>query len=104
MLEAGVDPDTPDRSGWTSLHFAAQEQHAEVARLLLDAGASVDAQDVYGKSPLSVALFNVRDREGDVIRLLLAVGASPDLENASGVSLRDLAERVSNCDLMRFLR
>lgn len=93
-----------DSAGFTALHFAAQQQQDEVARILLEAGAIVDAQDRYGKTPLGVALFNVRDGEGQVVRTLLGAGADPDLENNYGVSPRRLAETVANYDLKRFFQ
>ena len=102
-LAAGADPSSPDKNGYTALHFAAQQGQTDAARLLLEAGAAVDAQDKFGKTALSVALFNVRDGDGDVVRMLLAAGASPDLKNHSGISPRDLAGRVANYDLGRFL-
>ena len=101
-LSAGEDPSTPDSNGYTPLHFAAQQEQLEITQALLDAGATVDAKDRFGKTPLSVALFNVRDGSGDVVRLLLQAGASPDARTASGVSPRDLADRVTNYDLKRF--
>lgn len=75
-----------------------------MARVLLAAGAPVDAQDQYGKTPLSVALFHVRDGDGAVVRVLLSAGADPEVENHYGVSPRRLAETVANYDLMRFFR
>lgn len=101
-LAGGADPSIADGAGWTPLHFAAQSQHAAVARSLIEAGADVDATDSFGKTPLAVALFNVRDGNGEVVKVLLAAGASPDLKNASGISPRDLADRVANYDLNRF--
>lgn len=101
-VERGEDPDVPDKMGWTPLHFAAQSQEPEVASILIHAGATVDARDSYGKTPLAVALFNVKDGPGDVVRVLLEAGASPDAENDSGVSPRALAYRVANYDLKRF--
>ena len=35
--------------GWTSLMYASDNGHADVVRLLLDAGASVDMADEVGK-------------------------------------------------------
>jgi ankyrin repeat protein len=69
---------------------------------LLDAGAAVDARDAVGKTPLAVALFNVRDRGGEVISVLLRASADPDAKNNYGVSARQLAASVANYDLMRF--
>jgi len=41
-IAAGDDPDASDEKGFTTLHFAAQEGAADVARMLLDGGAAVD--------------------------------------------------------------
>lgn len=102
-LRAGAGPGQPDANGWRPLHFAAQGQHADVAEALIRAGADVDAVDAQGRTPLAVALFNVCDGEGHVVRVLLDAGADPDRKNLSDISPRDLAEKVANYDLMRFL-
>ena len=104
LIAHGADVNLVDQAGGhTALHFAAQGQHAETAQALLSAGAEVDARDRFGKTPLSMALFNVRDGDGEVIRVLLASGADPDLENNYGISPRELAETVDNYDLRQFL-
>jgi ankyrin repeat protein len=46
-------------SGWlTPLMFAAREGHVELARLLVDARADIDAGAGDGKTALSIAIFN----------------------------------------------
>ena len=104
MIDAGADPNLADRAGYSPLHFAAQGQHAAVAKALLSAGAIVDAADRFGNAPLWVALFNVGDGDGEVITVLLGAGADPDKEDDSGKSPRWLAETVDNYDLKRFIR
>lgn len=101
-LAAGDPPSLADRAGWTPLHFAAQGQHAEVARVLARAGGAVNARDSYGNTPLWRAVFNSRG-EGYTIKALLAAGADPDLPNDSGVTPRQLAERIANFDVAQFL-
>jgi len=104
LIAQGADVNLVDQAGGhTALHFAAQGQHAETAKALLSAGAQVDARDRFGKTPLSMALLNVRDGDGEVIRVLLASGADPDLKNNYGISPREHAETVDNYDLKRFL-
>jgi uncharacterized protein len=101
------DPDTvnlADSAGFTPLHFAAQGQHAEAARVLIGAGAQVSARNGFGATALWVALMNVRDGDGAVVRVLLDAGANPDAENNHGISARSLAAEVANYDLMRFFR
>jgi ankyrin repeat protein len=104
LQEHGDEVNSADKSGFTALHFAAQEQHAAVAVVLIEAGADLNARNRFGNTPLSVALFAVRDRDGAVVRALLDAGADPDVENNYGVSARGLAETVANFDLMRFFR
>ena len=62
-------------SGWlTPLMLAAREGHADLGRVLLDAGAEVDAAAGDGKTALSLAIFNgnydvaslLVDRKADV--------------------------------------
>jgi uncharacterized protein len=103
LVAGGVDVDLADSAGFTGLHFAAQAQQEMVAEILLHSGASVDARDGHGRTPLWIALFNVRDGDGAVAKTLLAAGADPDVENNHGVSPRKLAETVANYDLKRFL-
>jgi ankyrin repeat protein len=68
-LRDGADPNGRDKDGFTALHLAAQEYAVDVARLLLDSGAEVDAANVHGNTPLFTAVFNSRGR-GELIGLL----------------------------------
>ena len=59
ILAAGADPSAADEDGWTPLHTAAMAGHIDLARRLVEAGASVraNAHGKEGGSPLSYALF-----------------------------------------------
>ena len=57
LLVNGCDPNTTDHAGWSALHFAAQNNDAEIARILLRHGASLSARDNHGNSPLFRAVF-----------------------------------------------
>ncbi|MHC4273664.1 MAG: acyltransferase family protein [Planctomycetota bacterium] len=52
LLEAGADPSAKYRDRNTALHTAAFFGRAEAAARLLDAGADVNARNVYGETPL----------------------------------------------------
>ncbi|MHC4082246.1 MAG: acyltransferase family protein [Planctomycetota bacterium] len=52
LLEAGADPSARYRDRNTALHTAAFFGRAEAAARLLDAGAEVNARNVYGETPL----------------------------------------------------
>ena len=76
LLSSGVQTlllDLPDISGYSPLHAASQEGHAEVARALLSAGARVDMQDNLGCTPLHRA---AGAGHLGVLRALLSGGTS----------------------------
>jgi uncharacterized protein len=66
----GARPAIP--GGKTPLHYAARDGHAEVVRLLLDAGAAIDDRDPNDITPLLLAASN--DRVA-VAKLLVERGA-----------------------------
>jgi uncharacterized protein len=101
LLDAGQDPNTRDNSGWTPLHFAAQMNQLEIAQILISRGASVDAQDCNGNSPLARAVFSSCGK-GGMIGLLRRNGANPNLMNNYGVSPLKLAMQIANYDVKRF--
>ena len=68
LLEHGVQPDRPNKHGWTALHFAASSgsEWATVAEALLDVGASLTA-DNNGWFPIDIA---AESSEGPMLELL----------------------------------
>ena len=71
LISRGVDVNTPVEkfNGRGPLYYAADYGHPEVARVLLDAGARIDAVENHGQSALWVCAFtlvnealNVRNR------------------------------------------
>lgn len=89
LLAQGVDPDGMDpTTRRTGLHAAAEIGDAELVRELLDHGASLQARDARGDSPLHRAALRLRVAAA---RLLLARGAHPSARNARGEQPLDLA-------------
>ncbi|HEX5117633.1 MAG TPA: ankyrin repeat domain-containing protein [Pseudonocardiaceae bacterium] len=83
LLESGFAPADRNGSGEQALHNAAYHGNTEVVRLLLDAGADVDARDArFEATPLAFATVGSGDRDGqpgtwvDTVRLLLDAGAT----------------------------
>ena len=69
ILQAGASPSAGDSIGWTPLHTAGMAGHSDLARRLLEAGASphVGAYGKSGGSPLSYALFYAKAYMGEVL-------------------------------------
>ncbi len=79
-LAAGADVNA-HKSGYlagTPLHHAVRQHAVSMIKLLLDAGADVDARNHDGETPLHKALSGDSVyTETDVIKVLLAAGANP---------------------------
>jgi hypothetical protein len=58
--------------GWTFLHLAALQGHAEVAELLIQSGADLNAKSNDGFTPLKIARDN---RRSGVVAILQKYGA-----------------------------
>ncbi|MFK8055207.1 MAG: ankyrin repeat domain-containing protein [Saprospiraceae bacterium] len=102
-IESGENVNQCDSSGWTALHFAAQNVDVKMGQLLINNRASVDLQDKFGNSPLWRATFSSRG-EGAFITLLLVNGAKRDLKNFSEVPPLDLAKNIDNYDVLQFYK
>src|SRR5437016_2282690 len=51
----GMGSDKVKKTLKTALHWAVSNNHSEVARVLLNAGASLTIPDIDGKTPLAIA-------------------------------------------------
>ena len=90
LLERGADPNRGNDYGWTKLHQAGYSNDCDLARLMLDAGASTDlSARGDGGTPLVAALF---EGHREVAELL---GTQP-------VNLR-VAASLGELELMREL-
>jgi ankyrin repeat protein len=96
LIEAGVDVNARDRRLWTPLHFAARAKSTDCMRVMLRAGAEVDAENDEGVTPLRLTLSS-RPFSKSAIELLISHGADIGHEK-DGVSVREFASRVSHGD------
>jgi len=88
LLDAGVPPNNPDKdTGRTNLTSAAIFGHYDIAAMLIDKGAKVDAADKWGKTPLMYAANN----QPQLVKLLLSHGASFHLRDRNGKTAVDFA-------------
>ena len=101
LIAEGVSVDSADSHGFTSLHLASQEHALEAAAALFDLGATVDATNVFGNTPLFVAVFNSRGRPA-MVDLLRSRGADPLHPNQSGQTPTGLAKLINNYDVAQY--
>ncbi|MFG2988010.1 ankyrin repeat domain-containing protein [Streptomyces sp. NPDC048257] len=84
LLRAGVDPDRADSEGTTPLYEASVSGKAEIARLLLVAGASPNTESsglgAEGTPLCAAACWG----HTEAVRALLAHGADPNLHEDHG--------------------
>jgi len=71
-LRKGGDPDAVDPGGYTALHIAALNGHADVAAELLTARADVEMRDAFGRTALECARKQGRTEVVDLIEARLA--------------------------------
>jgi ankyrin repeat protein/pimeloyl-ACP methyl ester carboxylesterase len=96
MLKRGADPKLRNEVGATALIWAVSD--LEKTRLLLDAGAEVNAKSAEGQTALSIAAARVGS--APVVRLLLERGAKLDASERS--PLNDAAS-LGQLETMRVL-
>lgn len=90
-ISNGADVNAQDRAGWTSLMLAAwYNQNPDIVRILLKAGADVNAQ-VNGTTALMFAAM--LNSNPEVITALLNAGADVKAKNIWGQTALDYAQR-----------
>ncbi len=94
IIRGGVPADRgrrePAPGGLTPLHYAARHNHADVAKLLLQAGAAIDAREANDITPLLMAISN-----NGVATALLLLGSGADVNAADWYGRTPLWEAVN---------
>ena len=88
---------TPDHTGATPLHRAAEAGHAKTIDRLIQAGADLNAQDWKGRTPLHRAVEN---GSADSTSTLLKHGANPQQLDFRGRTPTTMAENAGREDLV----
>lgn len=79
----------------TALHMAMVGGNAEIVRLLLDAGARIDALDARGMSPLVWAVATDRAQPA-IVRLLVGRGANRTIRTTGEETVTDWARKFNH--------
>lgn len=103
LIEAGAPIDVYSHNDlWVQpLHSAASGRHHEVCRLLIAAGADVNARQRHGYTPLHAA---AQHGDAELVELFLSAGADPSAPRDGGETPADTAEAAGHLDLANRLR
>ncbi|MBY0285600.1 MAG: ankyrin repeat domain-containing protein [Mycobacteriaceae bacterium] len=98
MVAGGdYDVNAQDADGKTPLHYATEQGVTPVVMCLLEAGANPNIQETrFGKSPLSNAVFYIRELGPEVVERMVDLGADPTIVTKDGVSPLSLANMINN--------
>ena len=102
LLDAGASVELPDDSGFTLLDDAVVANRVEIARLLIQRGANVNAVDKNGMTPL---LYAVSIDYGDaaMVDLLVKSGAKRDVKSKDGLTASELAKKYEHVHMLKSL-
>ena len=110
LLSSKADVNMRSRSGWTALHYAVSSSNTKATRMLLAAGADINAQATYsnlgmpkGSTPLCVAVL--KSAGTGVIESLLKAGAKANIQICKSNIRTPLtaAVKVNNATAVRML-
>lgn len=79
------------RPGWTALHYAAASGDAEIAAILINKRAAINAESPSQLTPLMMA---AREGHPDVADMLLRAGADARLKNNENLTASQIAARA----------
>jgi ankyrin repeat protein len=99
-LRWGVDVDSRNCDGWTSLMTATVYGHPDIVQLLLRKGANVESRPKEGKTPIMQA--SARGKL-DVVQLLLQNGAAVDSRDHDGWTPLTIASKNGQQDVVQLL-
>ena len=95
LLEEGADPNASQGDGLSALHLAAQAGNLDIVKVLIGAGAEVEAKTRIGDyTPLHLASWGAH---ASAVSALIEAGADPGaVSTTSGVTPLHLAAKATN--------
>ncbi|MYA98687.1 hypothetical protein F4X90_03250 [Candidatus Poribacteria bacterium] len=101
LLQLGADINVQNHKGQTALHCAAKAGFLKVINLLSEKGATIDAPDNKGETPLFEAIRSTiknGEKQRAAIEALLVKGADPNLKNRKGQTPLQVAQQMRRTD------
>lgn len=99
--DALVDRSEPSKDGYTSLHYAAMNGHAEIAKALIDAGADVEVREMHTQyTPILLAAMN---GHAEVVQALIGAGADVNVKMCGLVTPLIAAASAGNVKAVKAL-
>ena len=102
LLELGANIDVRNYKGKTALHCAAKAGFLKVINLLIAKGATVDAADNSGETPLFEAIRSTiknGEKQRAALEALLVNGANLNVKNQKGLTSLQVAQRMRRADV-----
>jgi len=87
FLTEGFAVDTANKVNFTPLMAAARSYRVDVVAFLLESGADIHRSDIYGNTPLHVAVGEASttpEKQAECVHLILKRGAVVDAQDQSG--------------------
>lgn len=100
LLFFGADPNLKINSARGPLIFAVIGKQEQNVKSLLAYGAEVDNHDIFGYSPLSIAIYN---QLIPIIKLLLAKNPNVTISGYWGTPI-ELAKKINNPKILKLLK
>ena len=98
LLKQRIDINAQQGDGTTALHWAAHHDNAELADLLIRAGARVDAANDLGAAPLHIACDN---GSAAMVERLLAAQANANAKLLNGETALMSCARTGNASAVK---
>ncbi len=117
QLRRGASVNGKDGLGYTPLHWASENAHLAVVKLLISRGADTNTVNCARITPLMISLMDLRtppalkwknsagdnERRKSVVRYLVAHGGKTDTVNAYGRTAADYARARGYSDILSLL-
>lgn len=92
FIDAGIDVNASNKEGWNALQRTALNNHPEIAKLLLEAKADVNANNAHGYAVTWAVLHN----NLEMVKLLLESGANAESINEAAIRTYDAKEEIKS--------